>query len=178
MLFYGTPAEGAILLDDFINVPTGTKVWNAEGDTLTMNYGHNGLVEFQVGEEYFLLMAASNTAAAVTSTFALYKFADADRAFSGMEPLWYFPHNGMGSTTNGCRTAVPSVDVISETEAVLYVYTNNNGYGTYTLKIDPTAAALEDVEAVKVDSKKVLENGNIFVIKNGVKYNMLGAEVK
>ena len=177
MLFYGTPAEGAILLDDFINVPTGVKVSN-ENDTISMNTGHNGLVEFQVGEEYFLLMAATNTAGKPTSAFALYKFADADRAFSGMEPLWYFPHNGMGSTTNGCRTAVPSVDVISETEAVLYVYTNNNGYGTYTLKIDPTAAALEDVEAVKVDSKKVLENGNIFVIKNGVKYNMLGAEVK
>ena len=28
------------------------------------------------------------------------------------------------------------------------------------------------------EAKKVIENGNIVVIKNGVKYNMLGAEVK
>ena len=176
MLFYGSPEEGAMLIDDFINVPSGTKVWNT--DTISMNQGHNGLVEFQVGEEYFLLMAATNTAGSPTSAFALYKFADADRAFAGMEPLWYFPHNGLGSTTNGCRTAVPSVDVVSETEATLYIYANNNGYAAYTLTIDPTKSAVEDVETVKVEAKKIIENGNIVVIKNGVKYNMLGAEMK
>lgn len=181
MLFYGTPEEGAILVDDFINVPTGQVVTNKEGETLTMNYGHNGLVEFQVGEEYFLLMAATNTAGSPTSAFALYKFADADRTFDGMVPLWYFPHNGLGSATNGCRTAVPSVDVISDTEAVLYIYANNNGYATYTLTINPTIAdntAVEDIEAVKVGAEKVVENGQIFILKNGVKYNALGAEVK
>ncbi len=176
MLFYGSPEEGAMLIDDFINVPTGTKVWNT--DTISMNQGHNGLIEFQVGKEYFLLMAATNTAGSPTSAFALYKFADADRAFEGLEPLWYFPHNGLGSTTNGCRTAVPSVDVVSETEATLYIYANNNGYGAYTLTIDPTISAVEDVETVKVEAKKIIENGNIVVIKNGVKYNMLGAEIK
>jgi hypothetical protein len=146
-----------------------------------MNQGHNGLIEFQVGEEYFLLMAATNTAGSPTSAFALYKFADADRAFSGMVPLWYFPHNGLGSTTNGCRTAVPSVDVVSETEATLYIYANNNGYAAYTLTIDPSIednTAVEDIEAVKVGAEKVIENGQIFILKNGVKYNALGAQVK
>ena len=136
MLFYGNPKEGGILIDDFINVPSGFKVWNNPGDTISINHGHNGLVEFQVGDEYFLLMAATNNTHNVPSTFALYKFADEYRLFSEMEPLWYFPHNGMGSTTNGCRTAVPSVEVISDTEARLCVYTNNNGYASYTLKID------------------------------------------
>jgi hypothetical protein len=46
------------------------------------------------------------------------------------------------------------------------------------LTIDPTISAVEDVETVKVEAKKVIENGNVVVIKNGVKYNMLGAEVK
>ena len=181
MLFYGNPEEGAVLVDDFINVPTGTVVTNKEGEKCSMNTGHNGLVEFQVGEDYFLLMAATNTAGSPTSAFALYKFADADRTFDGMTPLWFFPHNGLGATTNGCRTAVPSVDVISDTEAVLYIYANNNGYATYTLTIDPTIAdntAVEDVEAVKVGAEKVVENGQIFILKNGVKYNALGAEVK
>lgn len=177
MLFYGNPDEGATLIDDFINVPTGVKVWN-NNDTISMNQGHNGLVEFQVGEEYFLLMAATNTAGTPTSAFALYKFADADRAFEGMEPLWYFPHNGLGSQTNGCRTAVPSVDVVSETEATLYIYANNNGYAAYTLTIDPTISAVEDVETVKVEAKKTIVNSQIIIEKNGVKYNMLGAQVK
>lgn len=180
MLFYGNPETGAILLDDFINVPTGKVVTNNEGETLTMNEGHNGLVEFQVGEEYFLLMAASNTAGKPTSAFALYKFADADRMFSGMEPLWYFPHNGMGSSTNGCRTAVPSVDVIDDHTAVLYIYTNNNGYATYTLKTDgtlPPTTDVEDVE-VKLNVQKVVENGQVFIMKGDKKFNILGAEVK
>lgn len=178
MLFYGNPEEGATLVDDFINVPAGANVTNNEGEVLSMNTGHNGLIEFQVGEEYFLLMAASNTAKTPPSAFALYKFADADRAFADMVPLWYFPHNGLGAATNGCRTAVPSVDVVSDTQAVLYIYANNNGYATYTLTIDPTKSSVEDVEAVEVGTKKVLENGQIFILKNGVKYNALGAEVK
>ena len=124
-------------------------------------------------------MAATNTAGSPTSAFALYKFANEDRMFEGMEPLWYFPHNGLGSTTNGCRTAVPSVDVVSDTEATLYIYANNNGYAAYTLTIDPTIiSAVEDIEAVKVGAEKVIENGQIFILKNGVKYNALGAQVK
>ena len=178
MLFYGTPDEGAALVDDFINVPAGTKVTNTPDEVLSMNTGHNGLVEFQVGEDYFLLITASNTAASPASSFALYKFADEDRLFEGMEPLWFFPHNGMGTATNGCRTAVPSVDVISDTQAVLYVYTNNNGYATYTLTIDPTVTGVENVEAVETGARKVVENGQVFILKNGVKFNVLGSEVK
>ena len=177
MLFYGNPDEGAVLIDDFINVPTGVKVWNDANDTISMNANFNGLVEFQVGEEYFLLMVAANNTHNVPTTYALYKFADADRAFEGMEPLWYFPHNGLGTTTIGCRTATPSVDVVSDTEATLYLYATNNGYAAYTLTIDPTTA-VEDVEAVKVGAEKVIENGQIFILKNGVKYNALGAQVK
>ena len=180
MLFYGNPEEGAKLLDDFINVPSGVKVWNNAGDTISMNANFNGLVEFQVGEEYFLLMVAANNTHSVPTTYALYKFADEDRAFSAMTPLWYFPHNGLGTTTIGCRTATPSVDVVSDTEATLYLYATNNGYAAYTLTIDPSIdnTAVEDIEAVKVGAEKVIENGQIFILKNGVKYNALGAQVK
>ena len=127
--------ENGMLLDDFINCPYGTKVGNAEGDTCQMNTGHNGLCEFQVGNEYFLVLTATNTAGNPTSSFALYKFADESRAFDGLEPLWFFPKNGMGSTTNGCRTAPVSVEVKDDV-AYIYVYTNNNGYARYELKVD------------------------------------------
>ena len=138
MLFYGSPEEGALLVDDFIHVPTGVKVWNNGNDTISMNPHFNGLVEFQVGEEYFLLMVATNNEhAGVKSFYALYKFADADRMFSGMEPLWYFPHNGLGSQTNGCRTAPVSVEVVDDHTAKLYLYAVNNGYASYTFSLLP-----------------------------------------
>ena len=124
-------------------------------------------------------MVAANNTHSVPTTYALYKFADADRAFSGMEPLWYFPHNGLGTATIGCRTATPSVDVVSDTEATLYLYATNNGYAAYTLTIDPTVdSAVEDIEAVKIEAKKVIEQGTVYVIKNGTKYSILGAEIK
>jgi hypothetical protein len=90
--------------------------------------------------------------------------------------MWYFPQKGMGTITNGCRTAVPSVEVVDNV-AHLYLYTNNNGYARYTMTIG-SGSAVEDVESVKVEAKKVIENGNIFILKNGVKYNALGAQVK
>ncbi len=169
--------ENGMLLDDFINVPTQKKVWNAEGDTISMQQGHNGLVEFQVGEDYFLLLAATNTATAPYSSFALFKFADANRLFEGMEPMWYFPKKGMGTITNGCRTAVPSVEVAGNV-AHLYLYTNNNGYARYTMTVSG-GSALEEVGTTnQVDVEKVLKNGQVYIIKNGVKFNVLGAEVK
>jgi hypothetical protein len=164
------------LLGDFINCSYGTQIVNAEGDTCKMNARHNGLCEFQVGNEYFLVLAATNTAGSPTSSFALYKFADESRAFDGLEPLWFFPKNGMGSATNGCRTAVPSVEVKDDV-AYIYVYTNNNGYARYELKVEG-ATPVENVEVENINVKKFVENGQIFVIKNGVKYNVLGAIAK
>ena len=164
--------EGS-LKDDFINSPEGVAVANNEGDTCTMNVGHNGLVEFQVGDEYFLLMAATNTVGHPTSAFALYKFADEAKEFAGLEPMWFFPANGMGSATNGCRTAVPSVEV-KDNVATLYLYTNNNGYAVYTFT-GKKSTDVDNVEAVKIEAKKVVENGQLYIIKNGVKYTILGA---
>ena len=135
--------ENGRLIDDFINCPYGTSVNNAEGEILNMNTGHNGLVEFQVGNEYFLLMAAGYTSSSVPSSFALYKFADADRAFSGMEPLWYLPANGMGNAGNGCRTAPVAVEVVGN-KAYLYLYVNNNGYARYEFTVEGAESAEND----------------------------------
>ena len=96
----------------------------------SMNQGHNGVVEFQVGDNYFLLMAASNTLGTPASTFRLFKFADAGKAFSGLTCLWTFPQAGMGAASNAYRTAMPCVEV-SGSIAKLYVYTGENGYGMY-----------------------------------------------
>lgn len=145
--------EDGRLIEDFINCPYGTSVNNAEGEILNMNTGHNGLVEFQVGNEYFLLMAAGYTNSSVPSSFALYKFADADRAFSGMEPLWYLPANGMGSAGNGCRTAPVAVEVVGN-KAYLYLYVNNNGYARYEFTVEG-AESVENDYTIRVKKDDV-----------------------
>lgn len=140
-----------ILAEDFISCPTGVAIANNEGDTCKMNMGHNGLCEFQIGDEYFMVMAATNTVGSPTSAFALYKFADAAKSFSGIEPLWYFPANGMGALTNGCRTAVPSVEV-NGNKATIYLYTNNNGYAVYEF------TGKEAAEPVAVENMWIIGN--------------------
>ncbi len=167
------------LVDDFFNLGEtyGTTITNNEGETLTANTGLNGLCEFQVGEEYFLVMVAGHTVSNPPSTYALYKFADDYRAFEDMEPLWFFPHNGLGSLSIGCRTAVPSVEVEGN-KANIYLYATNNGYASYTLTTGGDITGIDDVEAETIGARKMIENGQVYIIKNGVKYNVLGAEVK
>ncbi len=167
------------LLDDFANCPTGLAVVNNVGDTCKMNQGHNGLCEFQVGDDYFIVMAATNTVGNPTSAFALYKYKDAAKSFAEMEPFWFFPQRGMGSLTNGCRTAVPSVVVDQNTAtAQIYVYTNNNGYGAYTFH-GKIGTSLNDIKANSYDrAQKVLENGIIYIYRNGIKYTVMGAKVQ
>lgn len=161
------------LVQDFAMVPTGVQV-GMPGDTCIMNTGHNGLCEFQVGEEYYLLMAATNTVGHPNSAFALYKFADENKEFSEMAPLWFFPVDGMGSATNGCRTAVPTVEVKDDV-ATLYVYTNNNGYGVYEMTGVLEKDAIEHVgEDAVTNTIKRIENGNLYIIRNGIRYNAQG----
>ena len=169
------------LSDDFINCPSGVNVVNNEGDTCKMNTGHNGLCEFQVGDEYFMVMAATNTAVNHPSAFALYKFADASKSFAGLEPLWYFPANGMGSATNGFRTAVPSVEV-NGTKATIYLYAGDNGYAVYEFT-GKEAGGSVDIENIYENTEagnvtKIIENGQVYIIKNGVRYNVLGTTVE
>jgi hypothetical protein len=121
-------------------------------------------------------MVAEYVTAQTSTKFALYKFDNDYRTFMEMEPLWYFPNKGMGSDQYQGRSAVPYVDVVGNT-AHIYLYATNNGYAAYTMTIG-SGSAVEDVESVKVEAKKVIENGNIFILKNGVKYNALGAQVK
>jgi len=169
--------EGGMLVDDFINCPAGLRVWNNPGDTTDLKADLCGLQEFQVGDEYFMVMIGTHTPSTPPQAFALYKFADEGRAFEGMEPLWYFPADGLGGASNGVRTAVPTVEV-NGNKATIYLYAQNNGYAVYEFTVGDVADAVEDVEATEIGARKVIENGQVFVIKNGVKYNVLGAEVK
>ena len=164
--------EGA-LVEDFATVPTGVSV-PMPGDTCVMNTGHNGLCEFQIGDEYYLIMAATNTVGHPTSAFALYKFADENKKFSEMTPMWFFPQAGMGAATNGCRTAVPTVEV-KDNIATLYIYTNNNGYGVYEMTGVKGGDAVENVGMdAAIKAEKRIENGMLYIIRNGVRYTAQG----
>ncbi len=165
------------LADDLMNCTAGIKVANNEGDTCTLNQGHNGLLEFQVGNEYFVLFAATNTVGTPNSAFALYKYADAAKSWADMQPMWFFPNAGMGSATNGYRTAACGVEVDQTTAlATIAVYTGENGYGVYEFQ-GVVATGLENTTLETVKAQKVLRDGQVIIIRNGVEYNVLGTQL-
>jgi len=111
--------------------------FNTEEETWAVgnNAGHNGLVEFEMGGEYFFLMASMNTAGSPASTFTLFKFKDVNKEFKDIKKLWVFPAAGMGGSSNAYRSAIPAVEVNEETlTANIYVYTGENGYGAYKFR--------------------------------------------
>jgi len=100
--------------------------------------GHNGVFEFEAAGEYFLLTAGDNTVGAggAACTFVLYKCKDANRAFNEMTQLWEFPAAGMGAVSNPQRVAVPYAVKANDNEFTIYVYTAENGFGSYTFTTD------------------------------------------
>lgn len=145
------------IIDGFFNNPSAlVDEITSPGNSWRMNEGHNGIAEFQVGDEHFVVMAATNTAGTPPSTFRLFKFADAGKAFTGLQCLWTFPQEGMGATSNPYRTAVPSVEVEGNI-AKIYVYTGENGYGRYDLTVN--VSGVKDVKQaivkISVDGNKI-----------------------
>lgn len=123
--------EGNVV-DGFYNVPKEVEDWSTAIDR---RQGHNGLIEFELGGEYFFLIAATNTVGVPPSTFRLLKWADANKLFAGIQSFWTLPADGMGAASNPYRTAVPSVEVNETTGvATIYLYTGENGYGVYELR--------------------------------------------
>ncbi len=124
--------------------------------------GHNGVTEFEVNGEYYLIIAGDNTVGNGTapSTFVMYKFADEDRAFKDMTQLWEFPMDGMGNMSNPQRTATSFACPNEDGTAVdIYVYTCENGYGSYTMTIEE---AIDDaVENVTLNFNIWVENSTI-----------------
>lgn len=169
--------ENGMLIEDLIKCPAGQKVWNNPGDTISLRGDLCGLQEFQIGDEYFFIMIATHTVSDVPQAFALYKFKDEARSFDGLEPLWYFPAKGLGSASNGVRTAVPTVEVKGN-KATIYLYAQNNGYAVYEFVNTDLPEGVENVETETFTATKFIENGQVFIIKNGVKYNVLGVTVK
>jgi hypothetical protein len=102
---------------------------------LNVDRGHNGVFEFSLYGENFLVAAATNTLASPPSTFKLYRFTNPNKSFSSLELLWSFPQAGMGDTSNPYRSAIPTVEVSGQT-AKIYVYTGENGYGMYEFKMN------------------------------------------
>ncbi len=140
----------------------------------------NGVLEFKVGEDYYLIVAGGGSTNDPAGTFVLYKFKDDTRAFAEMTQLYEFPDAGMGAAEDQQRVGTPFAVVAEDEKSVeLYVYIAETGYGSYTFYLgDAPVSGLNNTSLSNdVNVKKVLENGQVVIIKDGVRYNVLGTQL-
>ena len=122
----------------------GSLVRNQTNDVAYLNQTLNGIAEFTIDTERFVVLAATATNATPAASYALYKFTDDTHNISTAEPLWFFPNDGMGTVTNGSFAAPVSVEV-NDNVATIYLYSANNGYAAYTFTLT------EQVKTVTID---------------------------
>lgn len=122
----------------------GSPVRNQTNDVAYLNQTLNGITEFTIDTERFVVLAATATNIAHPASYALYKFTDDTHNISTAEPLWFFPNDGMGTVTNGSFAAPVSVEV-NDNVATIYLYSANNGYAAYTFTLT------EQVKTVTID---------------------------
>jgi hypothetical protein len=88
----------------------------------------------------------------------LYRFANEDREFKDMTQLWEFPMAGMGNISNPQRVATSFARPNEDGTAVdIYVFTAENGYGSYTMTIEGETP----VENVELNFNIWVENSTI-----------------
>lgn len=82
------------------------------------------------------------------------------------------------STSNN-QTNWVNAEVISDTEAIIYQYVPGGYCAVYSFKLPAEQTGINDVNAANdVKVRKVYENGQVYIIKGDVKYNVMGAQVK
>lgn len=118
----------------------------------TMNTGHNGVTEFSMNGDNFMVFAATNTALAPFSSFQIARLGEG-MAMTGMDPIYRLPAEGFGGTSNPVRTAIPQVFVNGE-KAMIYLYVTNNGIASYEFSTVSTSIGGVDSENSPIVSSR------------------------
>lgn len=122
------------MLESFADAPEGTVASHGLA---------NGVAEFVVNGETFLVAGAGTTEGDVKHAFYLYNMGE-DASFTAIENLFTFPQT-MGAVGNAVRVVLPIVNQVDENTAEIYVYAYKNGLAKYTFAHVPTTGIGEEV---------------------------------
>ncbi len=90
----------------------------------------------------------------------------------------YTKNPALGTTTNSAITVDFAIAVM-ENDAYIYVLAPNNGVAAYKFTFTPSATTgLESAETETVTVRKILENGTLVIIRDGVRYNVMGVRLE
>lgn len=79
---------------------------------------------------------------------------------------------------NGVQMDWLNAEVVDDYTANIYQYIPGAYCAKYTFSLPQSPTGISDVTAKKAEVKKVIENGQIYIINGDAKYNVMGAQVK
>ena len=79
---------------------------------------------------------------------------------------------------NGQQMDWLNAEVVDDHTANIYQYIPGAYCAKYTFSLPNEGTGISDVTAKKAEVKKVIENGQIYIINGDAKYNVMGAQVK
>ncbi len=83
----------------------------------------------------------------------------------------------LGQSENAAFTIDFAINVVKN-DAYIYVLAPNNGIAAYKMTFTPDdTAAVENVPTQEIQVRKILENGQLIIIRDGVRYNVLGMRI-
>lgn len=104
-------------------------------------------------------------------------FEDNDNKGVGLTGcIWISGNKTQKAKVDGSELVFEDVTVQAIASTVT-IRTTAGGYCLNKIVIGGGTSAVENIEGTTAKATKVIENGQIYLLKNGVKYNVLGAQV-
>ena len=149
-------------------------------NAISSGTGVCGAHEFMCGGAYFFAMAGNSYEGSDNSmpgSTKIFRFKDGNRHFYEMMLAWEVADNGFGNVKNAQFNYVQQSVVVDELTTELYVYVAENGLGKYTITASKSVeeeTALDQVGAENNNVMKVVRDGKVYIVRNGVVYTIMG----
>ena len=153
LMYMGEDDPGVVLSSLFTDFPN-------EDDLVNMAHfrAPQGVVEFTLRGNVFLLVPYKNWAPGNNTNFRLLRFEDEGRSFEEIHPMWEFPQIGLGNTGTWAVGAIGvEVDEVAGTATIAIHANVLGGYGVYVLRINDGVG----VPGVYADALRVFVDGNV-----------------
>lgn len=128
---------------------------------------------FVLGNDEYIIYPAKTEKALGTNyldAFAITKVGD--------EAYTVVKEEELAAAPNASQTNWLNVEVVDEYTAKIYQTLPGAFCAQYTFSLPHEGTGINDVTAKKAEVKKVIENGQIYIINGDAKYNVMGAQVK
>ena len=149
-------------------------------NAISSGTGVCGAHEFMCGGAYFFAMAGNSYEGSDNSmpgSTKIFRFKDGNRHFYEMMLAWEVADNGFGNVKNAQFNYVQQSVVVDELTTELYVFVAENGLGKYTITASKSVeeeTALDQVGAENNNVMKVVRDGKVYIVRNGVVYTIMG----